>query len=247
MLFAAIALLGASGTSVASENPDANQILRSAIDNWRGITSVSEMTMTINRPTWQRAMSLKAWTQGDKFSLVRLTAPVKDAGASTLINDKQMWSYAPKINRIIKIPASMMGQSWMGSDFSNKDIGRSTEILEQYNHTLLRSVQSEGHQVHTIVSIPHEDSPVVWGKEVLMIRDDYVILEHQYWDQDGVLVKRLKTMEVSEMGGRIIARRVRMSKLEEPEHWTEVLHHYVEFDVALPPHTFTLSNLRNPR
>ena len=229
------------------EELEARAIIKGAMDNWRGVSSYSEMTMTIHRPEWVRAMSMRGWTEGDKKSLVRVTKPVKDIGNSTLIDDKQMWSYAPKINRVIKVPSSMMSQSWMGSDFSNKDISRSTEILDSYKHTLTGVEERGNHKVYTITSVPHEDAPVVWGKEILQIRDDYVLLEQQYWDQDGQLIKIMKTGEIAEMGGRTIAKVLRMYEVDTPDEWTEVVNHVVEFDIDLPANIFTLSNLRNPR
>ena len=103
---------------------DATGIVRAAIDHWRGKSSYSEMTMTIHRPDWERSMSMRAWTVGDERSLVRVTAPRRDAGNGTLLDDDSMWTYSPRVNRVIKVPSSMMSQSWMGSDFSNKDISR---------------------------------------------------------------------------------------------------------------------------
>ena len=82
------------------------------------------MTMVIHRPDWERTMTMRAWTKGDDRSLVRVLEPRKDRGNGTLTDDNSMWSYSPKVNRVIKIPSSMMGQSWMGSDFSNKDVSR---------------------------------------------------------------------------------------------------------------------------
>ena len=192
-------------------------------------------------------MSMRGWSEGDKLSLVRVTEPKKDAGNGTLLKDNDMWSYSPKINRIIKIPSSMMSQGWMGSDFSNKDISKSTDILDQYDHTLLEQVEEDGHTIYTIEAIPHEDAAIVWGKEVLKIRDDFVMLEEQYWDQDGVLVKVMRTSDIVEMGGRTVARVMRMGKLATPGEWTEMAVSAIEFDLELPPGVFTLSNLRNPR
>lgn len=217
------------------------------MDHWRGTTSYSEMTMTIHRPDWQRSMSMRGWSEGDKLSLVRVTEPKKDAGNGTLLNDDDMWTYSPKINRIIKIPSSMMSQGWMGSDFSNKDISKSTEIMDQYEHALVAQEQLDGHTVYTIEAIPHEDAAIVWGKEVLKIRDDFVMLEEQYWDQDGGLVKVMRTTDIAEMGGRAVARVMRMGKVDTPQEWTEMSISAIEFDIELPPGVFTLSNLRNPR
>ncbi len=231
----------------AEEPRDAKELVRAAMDHWRGINSYSEMTMTIHRPDWERSMSMRAWSEGDKLSLVRVTAPKKDAGNGTLLKDNDMWSYSPKINRIIKIPSSMMSQGWMGSDFSNKDISKSTDILDQYDHSLTSQAQEDGHTVYTIEAVPHEDAATVWGKEVLKIRDDFVLLEEQFWDQDGELIKVMRASDVTEMGGRSVARVLRMGKLETPDEWTEMTVSTIEFDLELPSGVFTLSNLRNPR
>ena len=234
-------------SSAQAEFIDAKTLVRKAMDNWRGITSHSETTMTIHRPNWQRTMSMRAWSQGDKLSLVRVTAPKKDTGNGTLLNDNNMWIYTPKINRIIKVPSSMMNQSWMGSDFSNRDISKSTDIIDQYNHELTNTKKADGHIQYTITSIPHEDAAVVWGKEVLLIRDDYVLLKQEFWDQDNQLVKTMATGEVVEMGGRPVARTMRMSKVDTPDEWTEMIVDNIDFDVKMPANIFTLSNLRNPR
>ncbi len=168
-------------------------------------------------------MSMRAWTQGHDRSLVRVTAPKKDRGNGTLIDDNNMWSYSPKINRVIKVPSSMMGQSWMGSDFSNKDISRVDDIVDQYEHRILGKEEQGGHMVYQIESIPHEDAAIVWGKEILKIRDDNVIVDHSFYDQDGELVKVLVSLEIGDMDGRVIAIRQRMNKADEPDEWTEIV------------------------
>jgi len=234
-------------SSAQAQEPDAAQLVRQAMDHWRGVTSVSDMTMTIHRPDWERSMTMQSWSKGDKLSLVRVLEPKKDAGNGTLLNDNNMWTFSPKINRIIKVPSSMMSQSWMGSDFSNKDISKSTDIIDQYDHELTSLEERDGHSYYTITSIPHEEAAVVWGKEVMTIRDDYVLIEQQFWDQDGVLVKAMKTLDIQVMGGRPVARVMRMGKADTPDEWTQLTSNSIEFDLDLPDRLFTLSSLRNPR
>ena len=143
-------LLAFSTLTQAGQSPDPKSLIRAAMEHWRGVTSYSVMTMTVHRSDWQRKMSMQAWTKGDKTSLVRVTEPKRDAGNGTLIKDRNMWSFSPKINRIIKVPSSMMNQSWMGSDFSNRDISKSTDVIDQYEHQLTYSEEKEGHFYYTI-------------------------------------------------------------------------------------------------
>src|SRR5210317_2295790 len=137
-------------SSSAAQESDATQLVRNAMDHWRGLTSHSNMTMIIHRPDWERTMTMESWSKGDKLSLVRVIEPRKDAGNGTLLNDNSMWTFSPKINRIIKVPSSMMSQSWMGSDFSNKDISKSTDIIDQYDHELTATEEKDGRLHYTI-------------------------------------------------------------------------------------------------
>ena len=247
LLLLALILSGAAFGDTASDDRSAKDIVRDALNHWRGVTSQGEMTMVIHRPDWERSLSMQSWTQGEKRSLVRVTAPRKDRGNGTLMDDNKMWSFSPKVNRVIKVPSSMMNQSWMGSDFSNKDISRTDDIVEQYDHTLVSNSELDGHVVYEIESVPHEDAAVVWGKEVLSIREDNVMVEQRFYDQDMQLLKTLTTLEFAEMGGRTVAARQRMTKTENENEWTEIIVDSVEFDVDINNSVFTLSNLRNPR
>ncbi|GIU25851.1 outer membrane lipoprotein-sorting protein [Shewanella sp. MBTL60-007] len=231
----------------ASNQESAQEMIQKAMDNWRGLTSSSQLTMVIHRSDWERSMTVQGWTQGDKQSLVRVTEPKVDAGNAFLILDKQMWSYSPKINRVIKVPSSMMNQSWMGSDFSNKDVSRTTELLDDYSHQLIATAELDGHRLYTIESTPHESAPVVWGKQVTVLRDDWVMLRQEFWDQDNKLVKAMECSDIKPVGHRSVAMRCRMSQVEKAGEWTEIRNQNVRFDITLPSYMFTLSNLRNPR
>ncbi len=225
----------------------AEQIIRDAVDQWRGMSSEAEMTMIIHRPDWERTMTMRAWTKGDDKALVRVVEPAKDRGNGTLTDKNNMWTFSPKVNRVIKIPSSMMGQSWMGSDFSNKDVAKMDDIIDQYTHTLIDTREEEGVTLYEIESIPLEDAAVVWGREVLLIRSDNVVSEHRFYDQDDILVKTLTSLEIGELGGRMVALRQRMQKVDVTDEYTEIQVLSAQYEIELPDSMFTLSNLRNPR
>ena len=241
------ALVCGFSASAQTNGSDATQLVRDAMNHWRGVSSVSEMTMIIHRPDWERSMSMQSWTQGEKRSLVRVTEPRKDRGNGTLMDGNKMWTFSPKVNRVIKIPSSMMSQSWMGSDFSNKDVSRSDAIVDDFEHSILSKKEADGHVVYEIESIPHEDAAIVWGRQVLEIRDDFVMLEERFYDQDDKLVKAMRTLKIAEMGDRAVASVQRMGKIDEPDEWTEIKVDSIEFDVELSDNLFTLANLRNSR
>ena len=84
-------------------------------------------------------------------------------------------------------------------------------------------------------------------RTVLGVREDNVLIEHSFYDQDNELVKTLRTLEIGEMGGRTVAVQQRMEKVDSSDEWTEITIDSIEFDVELSDNVFTLSNLRNPR
>lgn len=233
------------GAQAQTQDPAA--LIKAAIDYWRDTSSYAVSEMTIHRPDWERRVTFRVWTKGDKHSLVRVIAPAKDAGNATLLVDNDMWSFTPKINRVIKIPSSMMTQGWMGSDFSNGDLAKADDLIEFYNHRLLKTEQRDGHIHYQIESVPKETAPVVWGKEIVIVRDDYVLLEHAFYDQQGTLVKKLTTQELKTIGGKTVATRQRMQKIDKPDEWTQINTREVQFGLEMPANMFTLGNLRNPR
>ena len=241
-LIAALALPG-----LVQAAPDADTILRKAYENYRSQSSESTVAMTIHRPAWERHLELKGWTRGQDDAIVRFTAPPKDAGSATLKLGRDTWVYNPRLNQVIKLPASMMSQSWMGSDFSYDDLAKSTDIITDYTHRVLGVGQAEGHSVWTIEATPKPGAPVVWGKVVLEVRDDYVLMGETFYDQDGKPARRMTADRIAPLAGRPYPVSMTMRPLDRPMQWTRIETSDAKFNVALPAYLFTLSNLQNPR
>ncbi len=239
----AAGLLYCAGISAASDIT-AEELIARMIDQSRGLSSYSELSMTVNRPQWQRTSSFNVLTRGREDALIRFTAPAKDAGNATLKVGETMWTYSPKIRRSVRLPKSMMSQEWAGSDFSYNDLARSDKLLAYYQHDIVDQVEDNGLTTYTIESTPKENAPVVWGKERIVFRSDNVLLAQTFFDQDMQPVKEMRAFEVQELGGRMLAKRMRMSDLEDSERWTEVTYESIEFDVEIDDRNFTQFALR---
>ena len=247
--FVALAAVASTLTVFAQPSgaPDATALVREAFHHYRGQASHGQMTMTIHRPEWERSQSLEAWTRGEEDSVIIMTAPPRDRGNATLKRGHQMWTFNPRINRVIKLPPSLMGQSWMGSDFTNHDLARSDSIVIDYNHSLLGTEERDGHTVYHLKLTPKDGAPVVWGHEELLIRDDKILLEERYFDQDGQLVKTLVASEIRKFGERILPAVLNMVQAEDAERYTRVVYESLEFRPTIPDRYFTEAFLRNPR
>jgi hypothetical protein len=140
-----------------------------------------------------------------------------------------------------------MSQSWMGSDLSYQDLAKSDHIIDDYDHKLLGKETIDDKSAWKVESVPKESAAVVWGKEILIIREDLIMLRHEFYDQEAKLVKVLSAREIKPLGGKLIASTIRMSKEDGSGDWTEVVNSEARFGFEISDTLFTEANLRNPR
>jgi outer membrane lipoprotein-sorting protein len=224
---------------------DAQAIIEASVHHYRGNASEATIEMIIHRPDWERRMRMDGWTKGTDKSLIRITAPAKDMGNGTLKKGRDMWTYNPKVNRVIKLPPSLMAQSWMGSDFSNNDLAKSDSILFDYTHKLVGTETHDGHTVHVIESTPKPDAPVVWGMQRLKIRDDHVMIEQEFFDEDLQPVKRMTAGNIRMMSGRLFPQIWKMQEADVEDEYTVLHYHKLRFLDDLPDRMFTTNELKS--
>ena len=237
--------------SLGSDTIKDNEILhngrimvKKAFDYYRGIASISVVEMTIHREDFERTMRIKAWTRGEHDSLFKILSPAKDKGNGTLKKGSEMWTFNPKINRTIKLPPSMMSQSWMGSDFSNNDLAKSDTIVKDYSHTIKNVEKKDGLKIYTIESIPFPDAPVVWGMLEFKVREDGIMLLQGFYDEDRLLVKELVTSEIKMMGSILFPTIWKIYKVDNKKEYTTLKYFELEFKDSLPEKIFTQSGLK---
>ena len=164
-IITAIALI----LAVPTFGQTAKEIIQKADDKMQGNSNKSEMRMTIVRPDWKREVTMKGWALGREYSLILITAPARDKGSAFLKRDKEMWNWQPSIDRVIKLPPSMMLQSWMGSDFTNDDLVKESSVVNDYEHSFGPDTVVNNLDCYKIILTPNPDAPVVWGKIVTYI------------------------------------------------------------------------------
>ena len=231
----------------AAETPQAGALVESSFKYIRGNASIATVIMTIHRPDWQRTMKIKAWTRGKKESLFYIKSPPKDHGNGTLKKSREMWMYNPKVNRVIKVPPSMMSQSWMGSDFSNNDLAKSDSFVNDYIHSIVGTETHEGKKVYVIQAMPKPDAPVIWGMQMLKIREDLIWLSQEFFDEDLQSVKIMTTLEIQPMGGKLYPKVWRMRETDQEDRYTQLTYSDLTFKSDLPDSLFTLTSLRKAR
>lgn len=231
----------------AAHGADARSIVEKSFNYIRGKASIATVVMTIHRPDWERNMTIKAWTRGQKDSLFYIEAPAKDHGNGTLKKGREMWMYNPKISRVIKVPPSMMSQSWMGSDFSNNDLAKSDSLITDYTHSIVGTESHEGKKVYHIKSMPKPNAPVVWGMQKLKIREDLIWLSEVFFDEDLKPVKAMTMLEIQMLGGKLYPKIWRVHKTDQENRYTQLTYNTLTFKDNLPDSLFTLSSLQKAR
>jgi hypothetical protein len=187
---------------------------------------------------------MQAWSEGTQKSLIRILDPPKERGMATLKVDQNIWNYLPKVDRTIKLPASNMSGSWMGSHFSNDDLVKHSRFSEDYDCEFTEKPDGKD-GYYGIECIPKPDAPVVWGKVAIRIRgSDELVEEVAYFDEEGGLVRTFSYEDVGELGGRRLPRRVKVVPSDKPDEYTEIIYEELTFDVKLSERTFTLQALR---
>lgn len=254
LFFLSLLIIGATLITDSNANtplsmPDAKEIIRKSDAKLKGVkSSQSVMTMTIVRPTWKREMKLKSWSKGQDFSLILITAPARDKGVSFLKRSKEIWNWQPTIERTIKMPTSMMNQSWMGSDLKNDDLVDQTSLVDDFSHKLLGTETIGGRECYKIELIPNEDAAVVWGKIISWVdKKEYIDMKSEFYDEDGYLVQTMLASDVKEMGGKTIATTLTVLPADEEGHQTIMTYNSIVFDQPIKESFFSIQNMKRVR
>jgi outer membrane lipoprotein-sorting protein len=243
-----LTLFAASLFSFSAFAQDVAEIIRKADEKFRGESSRGQTTMIIERPNWSREISMKTWSLGNDYSLIYITAPAKEKGQVFLKRENEMWNWVPTIERMIKIPPSMMMQSWMGSDFTNDDLVRESSLEKDYSHKLLGKENMAGYECYKIELIPKPDAPVVWGKILMWVsKDEFHWLRGEYYDEDENLVNIEVLSEIKTMDDREMPTRMEMIPADKEGHKTVLIFDEIEFNVDLDESFFSQQNMRRVR
>lgn len=214
----------------------------------RGKSNHGIFRMTVVRPEWSRSMTMESWERGQNLSFIEVMEPPKEAGTAFLKREGQMWSWLPGIERTIKIPPSMMMESWMGSDFTNDDLLKESSIVDDYYHRFLGIDTLEAAECYVVELRPKPEVAVVWDRIVVWARvEDFMPLKEDYYDERNRLMRTMLLEDIRRMGRRVL-----------PTRWTLIPHFKkgqktvfemleVQFNVRIADRVFTRQNLERSR
>lgn len=226
--------------ATAAIEAEAVALVKKIDELYRSKSSQAAMSMEIVTPNWQRTLAMEAWTRGMDDTFIRVLSPKKDRGVATLKLDREMWNYFPKINKVIKVPPSMMMGSWMGSDFTNDDLVREVSLVEEY-HVIL----DDSGELYQLTLVPKAQTVTVWAKiSIKVTKDKNLPVEETYFNEKGEAVRVMTFSEVKMFSGREMPSVMTMTPLNKSGHKTVVRYEQLQLDVSVEDDIFTLRNLQ---
>ena len=223
--------------------PDVEEVMDYIDDLYRSQSSYSRMRMTVVRERGTRELEMESWTKGDDDALIVIRSPAREAGAATLRTEEGLWNYAPRADRLIRIPSGLLSESWMGSHFTNDDLMRETSYLDDYD-AVLSTEERDGTAYLKATLTPKPDAPVVYSELVFLITPgDWVPVRSEYYDE-GEMVRAMSFDRVQTISGKKIPMRMTILPMDAPDERTVVEYLELELNVPVDDQRFTRQGLR---
>jgi outer membrane lipoprotein-sorting protein len=223
----------------------ATEIVKKADEKMRGNTLQAEMIIRTIRPAWKREMQCKTWMKGTSFAMILIQSPAKDKGIVFLKRKKEVWNWMPTLERNIKLPPSMMSQSWMGTDFTNDDLVKESSVVEDYTHTIAGDTVIDNRDCYIINMIPKPEAAVVWSKVIVCIdKKDFLELHSRFYDEDGKLINTMNSYDIKTMDGRLIPTRFEMIPADKKGQKTEMIYKNILYNKSIEDNFFTNEKMK---
>ena len=254
-----------SGTARAD---DLDRLIHKADTAARGDSSAGVMSMEIKTESYHRNYDMVIWydttNKKREKTLVKILGPAMWRGHGTLKLGEMLKLYNPRTNHVTVVSHSMLGDSWMGSHFTNDDLVKETELARHFHHKLLKKWKgkNDAGQAATFYRIkltPKPTAPVAWGKIVYVIWErganvdgggggaTTVLPEKaEYFRKAGATRadRALTFSEVKKLGGREVPATMTMTVAKKPGEFTSITYKKLKFDLKIPDSKFTEQALR---
>jgi outer membrane lipoprotein-sorting protein len=228
-----------------SLSQEAKEIVQKADAKMRGSTMQAEMIIKTVRPSWTREMQCKTWMKGNNLAMIYILSPAKDKGIAFLKRKREVWNWMPSLERNIKLPPSMMTQSWMGTDFTNDDLVKESSVVEDYHHTRIGDTMIQNMDCYIIQMIPKPEAAVVWSKVIICIdKKDFLELHSRFYDEDGQLINTMNSYDIKRMHDRVIPTRFEMIPADKKGQKTEMIYKNIRYDQPIDDNFFAVDKMK---
>ncbi|HYV50000.1 MAG TPA: outer membrane lipoprotein-sorting protein [Myxococcaceae bacterium] len=229
----------------AEDAPDVAGLVKRTEQLLEGKSSTATISMQIKTPSWSRKLKLRIQSTGKQYALIKiLEGGPREVGMMTLKRDNQLWNYLPQAGRVMKLPSGMMGDSWLGSDFTNDDLVKGSSLTDDFASKVNGTVEQDGRKAWQITLTPKPNAVVVWGKiEMLVDRQTCVPLLERFYDEEGKPARKLTFSDIKKVGWRDFPSRLTVQPAEAGRE-TTLVYEQITFDEDIPEDTYGLHHLQ---
>lgn len=225
-----------------SLSADINDIFKISEGKLKGETTQGSYSMTVTTPEYTRSLDIEIFSKGSDKSLVIIKSPPRDAGNKFLKIGKEFFTYLNATGTIMKLPPSMMLQSWNGSDLTNEELIRESSLTEDYNLKLIREENIGSELCLKIELTPKPTASTVWGRIYYWIsKKENNPAYIQFYDEKSELIRTIKFSDVRKIDDRIIPSRWLIKNEKKKGYHTEFIYHNVMFNKPIPDDVFSLT------
>jgi hypothetical protein len=231
---------------------EVQDLVRKADNAYRGDTAAGVFTMEVKTSSYQRSYKVVSWqdTRGADRALVKILGPALWRGYGTLKVGRQLKLFNPRSNHVTVVSHSMLGDSWMGSHFTNDDLVHETNLADDYEVSLDGKRRKGDAILYRIRMTPRPSAPVAWHhiEYTLSKTGDRVLpLEARYFRRadDERPTRTLTFSDVGELGGRQLPRKMTVTVADKPGEYTRITYNRLRLDVNIPASKFSEQALRH--
>lgn len=248
-LFAVFCLyfICSSQNSIA-QDAEVQKILSDWDRTWVDRQSYAEVKMVIVTQNYTRELALKYWGKGKNKTLIRIVAPPKENGVTTLKVDGQIYNYLPNIARTVKVNNALLGKSWMGSHFTNSDLIRSTRFSDDYHAKLLKKTVKNKAELWTILTTAKPKTVTPWKTIKLIYNKTHRLpVQQSFYNKKKKLVRSIRFSKPKNFGGKLAPSVVVVtphSKKKKGEN-TTMIYEKIDRKTKIDDEIFELSSITN--
>lgn len=231
----------------AQEKVSGLDIIQKVYDRPTGNDQEGLLTMTlINKSGDKRIREIKQYVRdfGQEEKKIMFFITPADIRNTSFMNwtynepgrDDDQWIYLPALKKVKRISSDSKSDYFMGSDFTYDDLGDRHPTAD--THTILRKEVLEGEDCYVIESVPKEEGYMYSRTISWIIKDKWIGLKKEFYDEDGDLLKILSVKKFNKIKDYWIILNSQMHHVQK-DHTTDMLLEDLKIDSGVSSNKFS--------
>ncbi len=223
------------------------KVIQNVYNRPTGEDQTSDLTMTlINSSNKERVRKIKQFSRdfGDMEKSIMFFVAPADVKNTSFMNwsydedgkEDDQWIYLPALKKTKRISSDSKSDYFMGSDFTYDDLGDRKPT--QDTHKILRDEVVDGKDCYVVESTP-KDEDYMYSKTITwIIKDKWVGVKKEFYDEDGDLLKTLTIKKVDDIKGILVVAHSVMENVQK-NHKTIITLTNISINTGISKSKFT--------